>query len=475
MTRTPQRANASVGRHVLNKDVSSSRVRAMESGKSGGQVFRVLLFVILAIFYTHNALSLGLSQQNSGPDELMRSLIPRCIVNGNLIPSGYDRCAIMYWGNWSYAFYPQMLSGYVSAAFMSVAKLLNLSAEAVFTAGRFASVLFGLVAVFAVGRIVAVLFRGQKKALALECLTICIMGFWPQFAFLSSYMNNDITALCGVAVLSYALVSGLELGWRVFNAIILAVGITLCGLGYWNSYGFILIALVIFIATAWRRNADKAAAARLIGMAAGITAVLVLPWFVLNIVRYHDMIGMRTFHARYVEWLAAGGEQLQHPYTEGLRKLLLGSDFVSMTVTSFIGYLGSMTAPIPFLLALLYCLLVGSGFGMFLSRLKYRWLNRNFRIMFFGLTVASLITLCLYVYYNMHTDYQPQGRYIIYVLIPLLLMFSIGFGDSFEMDGKYSVVFLFLFMIIYMALCLTFFAMTAIQYNWNGVQGIGAI
>lgn len=75
----------------------------------------------------------------------MRALVPQAIANGSLLPSGYDEEVIYGLGNWSYAFYPQMLGSYLSAAFMAIAKLLGAGANMVFVSGRFASVVLSLV------------------------------------------------------------------------------------------------------------------------------------------------------------------------------------------------------------------------------------------------------------------------------------------------------------------------------------------
>lgn len=455
----------------------------LDSVRSHGQwhiawehVATVLLLIFAAIFYIRTAFTLGLGPNDGGPDESMRALIPRCIINGNPLPSGYDACSIYSVGNWSYAFYPQMLAGYISALFMSVAQAFGATASVTFMTGRLTSVVFGLIALVSVSRTIAVIFSGKRYTAVLEFAAIALLGFWPQFAFLSSYMNNDIVALAGVSVLVHALVSGMKTKWRLGNSIELAAGITLCGLGYWNSYGFILVAVILFIMSAWMQNLyRRKRAMQLIAIAAVISAVLVLPWFIVNIVRYHDLVGMSTFREEYYQWLQDGGEVLQHPYTSGMRMLFLKTDFVKDTAESFVGRLGYMSIITPFVFTFIYYILSGVGAGLFLAQLKLRWQSKNFRMLVVGVAVACLITLALFMYYTTHTDYQPQGRYIIYLLVPLVIASVTGIGDAAELKKPIPIAIFVFALALYIYMCIFIFQIAATEHGWNGVQWVGAL
>ncbi|PLS31862.1 hypothetical protein Uis1B_0401 [Bifidobacterium margollesii] len=434
-----------------------------------------LVFIVLAMYYLYGAFVLE-SGTGGGPDEGMRSLIPRCIINGNLLPSGYDHCAIYHLGNWSYAFYPQMLGGYFSAAFMAVAKVLGASASIVYMSGRIASVCFGLLAVFALNRTIGIIYARRNNIVLIRCIATVLLGFWPQFAFLSSYMNNDIVALSGVAVLTYALVSGLKNRWTVRSAVVLAIGIVLCGLGYWNSYGFILMAVIIFLISVCMQNRGNAMAlAKIIGTAAGLSAVLILPWFMVNLVRYDDLIGMTTFHNRYEAWLNGGGLVLQHPYRHGIFDLLLKTDFVESTVDSFIGRLGYMSVVMPLKLSLIYRAGVVVGMILALAQFPRLWRSAGFRMMAVGWGIASSITLALFLYYTVHTDYQPQGRYIIYLLIPLVIAMVVGFVDAFRLDSRTIMAAVIVGLIVYAIMDIWFFQSAVMRYGWSGIHWKGAL
>lgn len=63
---------------------------------------------VIAVYYLIWAAGLKF---NGNPDELMRYLVPKYIYNHGNLPTGYDKEAVYQLGNWSYAFYPQMLGG----------------------------------------------------------------------------------------------------------------------------------------------------------------------------------------------------------------------------------------------------------------------------------------------------------------------------------------------------------------------------
>lgn len=437
---------------------------------------RWCLLALCGAFYMWIAGKIGLGATDGGPDEMMRSLIPRCMINGNWLPSGYDSCAIYGIGNWSYAFYPQFIAAYLSAFFMSIAKMLGMSASMIFMWGRGASIVFGLVTLFCVSETVSVVFRGARNRGLMVCLAVALMGAWPQFAFLSSYMNNDIAAMCGVTLLVYAMVSGVKDGWRLRNALVLSLGVIVAGLGYWNAYGFVLVAICVFIATALLQNRDDMVkGVRLIAVAAGVCAVVVLPFFAVNVVRYGDLIGMSTFHERYVEWLAAGGEVLQHPWRDTVDELFFESNFVQDTVQSFIGDLGYMAVTMPYAKYLLYITWTLIGTGLFLSVVPRYARNVKFLTVAIAVLAASAITLCLYMYYNLNTDYQPQGRYIIYLLVPLVIGIVAGIGKVYEFRGMIPKIVLLLAVIWYVSVGVDFFVTTVNEQGWEGVLWTGLI
>lgn len=451
-----------------------NRELAIPESKRSKQAFiRVLLYIFIFVFYTYIAFSLGLGIFDGGPDEVMRSLVPRCILNGELVPSGYDECAIYDIGYWSYAFYPQMLSAYLSAFFMSLARMFGISDDIVFMCGRFASIFFAMIAVYAVANAIRTIFASSEKRFFLEICSIILLGFWPQFAFLSTYMNNDIVALSGVAVMFSALISGMKLGWNIPRGLLFAVGVVFCGLGYWNSYGFILVLVVVFILSViLQYQSDHKKVISIIASSAGFSAILVVPWFILNFIRYGDMIGMSVFRTRMNEWIATVGEgsSLQNPYMLGIRSLLLDTDYVENTLQSFVGNIGYMAIELPFVFTIIFYMLVGVSAGLSISHLRARMHSINYVLLLAGAIIGSIITIGLSLYYSTRVDYQPQGRYIIYILVPIIMMIVVAIGDSFELKSYVSIIAAVLLLFAYIAICLYYFNTAMLEYGWSGVH-----
>lgn len=168
---------------------------------------------------------------------------------------------------------------------------------------------------------------------------------------------------------------------------------------------------------------------------------------------------MRTFHNEYLRWLNNGGAILQHPYRDhGTLLNLLTKDNVTL-LYSFIGLFGHMTVLMRPFEYLYYIVIFMSGlFGaiiVFISkRRKKADLDIKKENLFIIMIVLGIfITLSLQVYYSYTIDYQPQGRYIMSVLPPLVVGTSLGLTYWLRLLEKRSrkLVFIFFCMIYVLA------------------------
>lgn len=430
-----------------------------------------LIVLCLCFYYFYLSRKIGLSTENGGPDEIARSLLPRCIVNGNPYPSANDSCSVYHLGNYSYAVYPQLLTAYVSAFFMTIAKAFGATEPQIFLAGRLASVFFAGISLIAISKTISFLFSKKAGRQTITCLSVILLGCWPQFAFLASYMNNDIAGLAGVALLILSLVRGISDKWGPANVGFLCTGIIISGLGYWNAAPFILTAIPVFILTILKQRSDqKSTAIKTIAIAFLICATFIMPFIIGNAVRYGDVTGTRTFNERYQQWLASGGQELMHPYGPHLRKLLADDGFVNSSVESFIAYFGYMFCKMPSIIYLIYLALAFIGIGLYLSTEKYRIKDFRYRAVAIPVAIACIIVIILFLYRTMATDYQPQGRYFIFILIPLIICCTIGIGNAVSIDstsGKLVVIFIAL---AAMTLCLYCFNHAMLSTHWTGID-----
>lgn len=428
--------------------------------------------IIAAITYVWISFHVGVDTKTGGPDEIMRSLIPSCMIQGKLLPSGYDPCAIYSIGNWSYAFYPQMLGAYVSAAFMAAFKLFSAPMNVVFMSGRLASTLFSLIALYALSKAAEYAFESRHDKWLIQLTPIIFVGFWPQFIFLSSYMNNESVAFAGVSIMTMSTVRGVKKGWDVKSSVILALGVAITGLGYLNAYGFIFASVLIFSITLFIQNSfNQKQKIKLFVLAAGLAAILIFPFFITNWIRYGDPIGTTIFQHRQALWVSEHGIGIQHPWDKGIRELLFHSTFTEQTLMSFVGMFGYMAQPLPFTIELMYIFVAITGFGASIKMILQKLSDRRILVFILGMALGVIITVLLFFLYILRTDYQPQGRYTIYLLIPLALAVMTGISSIIEGQGRVVRSVMFILEVMYMLFGAYLLIHLANNYNWVGVSG----
>ncbi len=385
-----------------------------------------------------------------GPDEGLRYLIPQFIFENGRLPTGYDAATIHTMGNWSYAFYPQFLGALVSTLFMAVVSVVNHSPEALVFAARMASVVFGVITVLFVGKSVEKLFKGNDNAKVFSFIAMGLVAAWPQVAFLSAYVNNDIVALGGVSIIVYACIAGYKDHWSVANVSILGTGMVVCLLGYINSYGFVLFGGLFFLISLWWQVDTKKHFFKLFGLAAGIVVVLAGPLFVRNAIIYNgDVFGISSFREETLKWESETGKEAQRSYAEisgrGLPRLVGDEGYRQAQLNSAIARFGKMTVAPEDKYMNVYrsFVTVGMiGFAWMLldtlihfirSRRKLKDLKttiarqKTIILLMVCIAAACTTTLALSLYYSLMIDFQPQGRYIIYLLVPIVIASLSGF------------------------------------------------
>lgn len=215
----------------------------------------------------------------------------------------------------------------------------------------------------------------------------------------------------------------------------MSVGITICLLGYSNSYGFLVCGVAAMVASLYYPiRVPKRRQLLLAG--ATIPLVVALPFFVRNALIYHgDAMGVATFQAQNTAWEQSHGGLTQHNFYE-----ITGAPFTAMfsdagtqqiLVESSIATFGKLSIHptavllVPFklfglgvlgcIIALVYRTVIRVGQGVY---------TRNLRREIFAsyMVGASGLTVGLSAYYTYTIDYQPQGRYTLYLLIPAILV-----------------------------------------------------
>ena len=113
--------------------------------------------------------------------------------------------------------------------------------------------------------------------------------------FVHSYVNNDSMALLSSAWIVYAWVRSIREGWSLKICVHLALGISVCGLSYYNAYGFVLASMLFLASTILFAGNDKGRVKFLFargGLIAAIVLALIGWWFIRNAILYDgDFLG----------------------------------------------------------------------------------------------------------------------------------------------------------------------------------------
>lgn len=381
------------------------------------------------------------------PDEINRYLIPQYIAQHGTLPNGYDESIRIPNYGFSYAFQPilpYMIQGYVTR----FAGLFTDNYDVLFYTARLVDFVFGLVmAVF------VLLLSGkwfQNKYL--RYLFCFFVMFLPQSIFLHSYINTDSCCMMSIAIILYGLTCGLEDHFTARSCVTLSVGIIFCALSYYNAYGYILSSVLLFMAYHIQRKDQKTDIDWKNFLRKGIfISALVLAgiawWFIRSFLLYDgDFLGL---HTRDLCAMLYGNENMRpgvrvtyqsSGYT--VLSMLLQSDFFILSLNSLISMYGPMTLHTALWIYRFYKLWFGAGLLCCLIPVQQivkhmsqsaaadhtgqpaggiRFAGRPILTVFFHLNMilCMIFPVALSVIYSYSSDYQPQGRYIMPMLIPL--------------------------------------------------------
>ena len=367
------------------------------------------------------------------PDEPHRYLVSRFICRYGRLPNGFDpEIRIPGWGI-SYGFYtmlPYMIQGYA----MRFVNLFTDSELTLLYTARMVNVCTGTVMAAVVYGIGGQLFSDRR----FKWLFCFLVMFLPQSLFLHSYVNTDSMALLSTAIIFYALVRAWRTDFDPKNCIILAVGIILCALSYYNAYGAILSSMLLFAAFYIKKEKKglRCDWKKMLRRGALITGIVLLGigwYFIRNAVLYDgDFLGLDSLKLCGEMY----GDPATLPYTRSYAAR--GIPFLDMLkdynfrglAESFIAVYGSMTIYATPKMYLFYELLLAVGLaGFFLipgegGLAEIKGGRRVFLHLVMIFWMFMPLALCLYYAYSM--DYQHQGRYLMPGLVPLMYSVTAG-------------------------------------------------
>ena len=374
---------------------------------------------------------------NQCPDEFMRSRLIVWMVEKGTLPTG-DELETMALNpppglnyGFSFALRPY-LSAMIGAAFVKAAMLFSDSDRVLLMAARLGSVLSVTGCCWFCLRLGHRLFDRRSSAILFAAL-VC---FLPQVMFLGMYHNNDALSLFAVCMMLYYLVEGYDMGWPVKSCVGLALAFSVGLLSYYSIYGWILMCTVFCIVSVVtdREITDKGGLiVKRAGLIAGI-CLLLAGWFFIRSAILHDgdFLGVA-----YEEVSRSRVEKMGYilfPFrdfrAEGLSVtgFLRSNQFHWLRVTagSFVGTFGNMTLFLPMFLYGIYFTIFAFGLLRFLTVLLRRRVGRRDGLLMLVMLVSGGINFALHFWSSYTCDYQPQGRYVITLILPLAYMLTYG-------------------------------------------------
>lgn len=398
--------------------------------------FIILIFVL--------ALTWSIIQPNNeGPDEAMKMDICKYIAKHGSLPHGGDsEVRQPMWGI-SYGFTP-ILSYIFAGIFIKIAKVFTQDIHIIYIAGRLVSVIcYTLMCIFNI-KIAEKLFKNKYY----KWIFIILSCMLPQLIFLGSYINNDSLALFSISIIIYSWIIGLENKWNIKSCIILSIGLALCALSYYNAYGYILTSAILFIASYFinkteNNKFDIKNMFRKGFLIVGITFLLCGWWFIRSAIIYNgDFLGLRTteeYAEKYaIKELKPSNRDTDQNSNRSLKYMLINRQWIRSTVKSFIAMFGPMKFQMETKFYVLYLTIFSVGIlGYIASFYKLKHIkelhenkNRGLLEIIFGINI--IIPIALSMYYSYCSDFQPQGRYIMPIVMPFMYFVVTGLENVIE-------------------------------------------
>ena len=381
--------------------------------------------------------------ENAPPDETNHYLVAEYIYHHGTLPIGSDPEIAIYGYGASYAYQP-ILSYIFMGFFMRFVGLFTQNEYFLLIAARLINVTFGVLMAYYVRRISKELFASK---LTQWFFTLMIV-FLPQNLFLHSYVNTDSMAALGCAMIFYGIIRGMKDSWKIKTSIQLSIGIIFCAMSYYNSYSIILSAIVLFFFSFFIREDGVLLfdTQRFLKKGLFISAIVLAGigwWFVRNYFLYDgDFIGLTARKLNAIATSTDDFNPLSKPTFQNTGKSLMymfqETEFVSLLSNSFIGYFGIMNIMTEQFIYYGTKIISLIGALFFFVPLKENTLlvnfgKKKFLLFHFMMIIHIAVVLGLCIFYSFAWDYQPQGRYILPILVPMMYFVVTGYTKLFHL------------------------------------------
>ena len=408
--------------------------KILEICKKNKKIIMTIFLIGLFCYYLIWTVS---QPYNSCPDEKMKWDICKYIAEHNSIPDGRDESIRdSAWGI-SYAFQP-ILTYMICAVFVKIASIFTTQQFALVVAARLVSTISMTLTIYFVIKIANKLFKDKG---IYKYLFIVFIAFQPITAFLASYINNDSTAILAISMIIYLWILGLESNWKTKHCILLGGAVGFCALTYYNAYGYILCSVLICLSSAVLNKMDAKEIAKKALIVASVAFAVAGWWFVRNAIIYDgDILGTKTqneYGDKYaLEKYKPSVRKTPENSNESILHMLNEDAWAKTTVKSFVGMFGYQSILMSNKIYYLYLSLwLIGGLGCLLKfkdLFIYKKEEKSKYILNYIFVIAIIIPILLSIIYSYTSDFQPQGRYIMGIIIPFVYFVVNGIQTMLE-------------------------------------------
>jgi hypothetical protein len=458
---------------LFNKYLINSRIIQILIRKYEWLIIKITLdkslyLYIFFCFILYSVWSL-ITPFNGAPDESMRwSLLLYIKENLNLPMGGEPSIRNALWGI-SYAYLPY-ISTIIGAIFLNIAEYYQFSSYFLLYAGRLPVIMFSVATIFFTYKIGQRLFNNKAA-----WFLVILFSMWPEYAMISSYLNNDVFALFTVSIIIYSWIYGTQNDWDWKSCTLLAIGVGLCFISYYNAFGFILLSVILWILSMVKKREKLEILGQIILKTVYIiTIVFIIAgwWYIRNAYLYNgDFLGMKTSlleSEKYaIDRLKPSNRQNYLNQGKSIYSMLKETPWVQLSTKSFIALFGYMNIPAKSFVYNLYFTIILIGFiSTIIIAFKSIFMQKTHKNKFtfyLFITLSIPIPVILSIYNSFSNDFQPQGRYLLPMLISLCILITSGFEKlnnyfhRFSKLGNISSIIIFLIFIAHISCFYTVF------------------
>lgn len=401
-----------------------------------------LFYTIVFMLYLLPAILLPF---NSSPDEAMRFEVVKGIIRSDCIPRLFDYNSYIdsTWG-FSYAFFISNLQ-YI-LVYMVYWFIKFFYHGEIFIIGRLVAVFIGIACVYTFEKIVVAIFTETKEKNVERVLLTSIYAFWPQVAFMFTYVNADSGALLITNMLVLCFTNGWRNQWSKYEIYALGILIGCAIISYYNEYAVIMGVILGFFVDVISRRLLTLKLVKKISISVLLLLIVCFPYILNNILYYHDLFGLGLAKITS-NVFAPFNNQPVHSHTlfntgKTIWYLLTDWQFWFKTIASFIGWFGYMNIPYPKIIYALVVIvfIILSIFGFkYLTRKSFFDSNLFFILCLIGI-VSFVISIMLFISFSYFAAYQAQGRYLFpsFLFIILLPLYGLYRAKSGILTGIIS-------------------------------------